>query len=111
MWAYDFVEDRTETGLKMRILTVVDEFTRRCIEVEVEHKMNAKFVARTLLKLFAIHGTPTMIRSDNGPEFIAKFLMNVMQIHGVCRRGTSTRAARGRTGLMSGSTGRCGKSV
>ena len=86
VWAYDFVEDRTETGLKLRILTVVDEFTRRCIEVEVEHKMNAKFVARTLLKLFAIHGTPTMIRSDNGPEFIARFLMNVMRIHGVSAR-------------------------
>jgi putative transposase len=86
VWAYDFVEDRTETGGKLRILTVVDEFTRRCIEVEVEHKMNAKFVAWTLLKLFAEHGTPTFIRSDNGPEFIAKFLMNVMKIHGVSAR-------------------------
>ena len=86
VWAYDFMEDRTETNRKLRILTVVDEFTRRCIEVEVEHRMNAKFVARTLMKLFAIHGTPTFIRSDNGPEFIAKFLMNVMKIHGVQAR-------------------------
>lgn len=86
VWAYDFVEDRTETGRKLRILTVIDEFTRRCVEVEVEHKMNAKFVARTLLRLFAEHGTPTFIRSDNGPEFVAKFLMRVMQIHGVTAR-------------------------
>lgn len=86
VWAYDFMEDRTETGRKLRILTVVDEFTRRCIEVEVEHKMNAKFVARTLLKLFQVHGTPTFIRSDNGPEFIAKHLMNVMKIHGIAAR-------------------------
>jgi putative transposase len=86
VWAYDFVEDRTETGRKLRILTVVDEFTRRCIEVEVEHKMNAKFVARTLLRLFQVHGTPTFIRSDNGPEFVAKFLMRVMRIHGVSAR-------------------------
>jgi putative transposase len=86
VWAYDFVEDRTENNHKLRILTVVDEFTRRCIEVEVEHRMNAKFVAWTLLKLFAEHGTPTFIRSDNGPEFIAKFLMNVMQLHGVSVR-------------------------
>ena len=86
VWAYDFVEDRTETGGKLRILTVIDEFTRRCIEVEVEQKMNAKFVARTLMKLFAEHGTPTFIRSDNGPEFIARFLMNVMKIHGVQAR-------------------------
>lgn len=83
VWAYDFVEDRTETGLKLRILTIVDEFTRRCIEVEVEHRMNAKYLAQTLLRLFAIHGTPRFIRSDNGPEFIARFLMNVMKIHGI----------------------------
>lgn len=83
VWAYDFMEDRTETGRKLRILTVIDEFTRRCIEVEVEHRMNAKFVTRTLLKLFQEYGTPTFIRSDNGPEFVAKFLMNVMKIHGI----------------------------
>jgi putative transposase len=83
VWSYDFVEDKTETGRKLRILTVVDEFTRRCIEVEVEHRMAAKFVARTLLRLFAVHGAPKFIRSDNGPEFIAKFLMRVLSIHGV----------------------------
>jgi putative transposase len=83
VWSYDFVEDRTETGRKLRILTVVDEFTRRCIEVEVEHRMNAKFVARTLLRLFEQHGRPAFIRSDNGPEFIARFLMRVLEIHGV----------------------------
>jgi putative transposase len=83
VWSYDFVEDRTETGRKLRILTIVDEFTRRCIELEVEHRMNAKFVARTLLKQFEVHGTPKFIRSDNGPEFIAKFLMNVLKLHGV----------------------------
>ena len=83
VWAYDFVEDRTETGRKLRILTIIDEFTRRCIEVEVEHRMNAKSVGRTLMRLFAVHGTPRFIRSDNGPEFIAKHLMNVMKIHGI----------------------------
>jgi putative transposase len=86
VWAYDFVEDRTESGRKLRILTVVDEFTRRCVEVEVEHRMNARFVAQTLLRLFQVHGTPAFIRSDNGPEFIAKFLMDVMRIHGVSAR-------------------------
>lgn len=86
VWAYDFVEDRTETGRKLRILTVVDEFTRRCIEVEIEHRMNAKFVAWTLRRLFVEHGTPTFVRSDNGPEFIAKFLMNVIKIHGIAAR-------------------------
>jgi putative transposase len=83
VWSYDFVEDRTETGRKLRILTIVDEFTRRCIELEVERRMNAKFVARALLKQFEVHGAPKFIRSDNGPEFIARFLMNVLKLHGV----------------------------
>lgn len=83
VWSYDFMEDRTETSQKLRVLTIVDEFTRRGMEVEVEQRMNAKFVARTLLRLFEEHGTPRFIRSDNGPEFIAQFLMRFLAIHGV----------------------------
>lgn len=83
VWAYDFVEDRTENGRKLRILTVIDEFTRECIELEVEHRMSAKFVARTLMRLFRQRGVPKFIRSDNGSEFIAKCLMGVFVIHGV----------------------------
>jgi putative transposase len=82
-WAWDFMEDRTETGRKLRILTVEDEFTRRCLTIEVEHRMNARFVADTLMGLIAEHGAPMFIRSDNGPEFIAKHLMRVFAIHGV----------------------------
>lgn len=82
VWSYDFVEDRTETGRKLRVLTVVDEFTRRCLTVEVEHRMNAKCVAQTLLRLFAEFGFPVFIRSDNGPEFIAKHLMRFLSLHG-----------------------------
>lgn len=83
VWAYDFVEDRTETGRKLRVLTVVDEFTRECVTVEVEHRMNAKYVADTLLRLFAKHGVPKFVRSDNGPEFIAKYLMRTLAGSGV----------------------------
>ena len=86
VWAYDFVEDRTESGRKVRALTVVDEFTRECLEVEVEHRMNARFVAGALLRLFEQRGTPAFIRSDNGPEFIAKLLTRVFAIHGVTAR-------------------------
>jgi len=81
-WAWDFMEDRTEKGRKLRILTVEDEFTRRCLAIEVEHRMNARFVADTLMGLIAEHGAPQFIRSDNGPEFIAKHLMRVLAIHG-----------------------------
>ena len=83
VWAYDFVEDRTETGRKLRVLTVADEFTRECVTVEVGYRMNAKFVADTLLRLFAEHGTPRFVRSDNGPEFIAKHLMRTLSGSGV----------------------------
>ena len=81
-WAWDFMEDRTVNGRKLRILTVEDEFTRRCLAIEVEHRMNSRFVADTLMGLIAEHGAPKFIRSDNGPEFIAKYLMRVLAIHG-----------------------------
>lgn len=83
VWAYDFVEDRTEGGRKLRILTVVDEFTRECLTVEVEYRMNARFVAETLLRLFGERGVPKFVRSDNGPEFIAKHLMRTLAGSGV----------------------------
>ncbi len=86
VWAYDFVHDVCENGRKLKVLTVEDEFTRRCLAIEVEHRMASRFVARTLLKLFAEHGTPAFVRSDNGPEFIAKHLMIALKSQGVqCR--------------------------
>jgi putative transposase len=81
-WAWDFMEDRTESGRKLRILTVEDEFTRMCLSIEVEHRMDSRFVADTLMGLIAEHGAPRFIRSDNGPEFIAKYLMRILAIHG-----------------------------
>ena len=94
VWAYDFVEDRTETGRKLRVLTdfgelsraVADEFTRECVTVEVEYRMNAKFVAQTLLRLFGERGAPQFVRSDNGPEFIAQHLMRALAGRGVAAR-------------------------
>lgn len=86
VWAYDFVHDVCGNGRKLKVLTVEDEFTRRCLTIEVEHRMAARFVAGTLLKLFAEHGTPAFVRSDNGPEFIAKGLMRTLKVRGVeCR--------------------------
>jgi len=86
VWAYDFLFDQCENGRKLKVLTVTDEFTRVCLEIEVEHRMTSAQVGRTLLRLFAEHGTPTYVRSDNGPEFIAKALMRMLKIQGVeCR--------------------------
>lgn len=83
VWAYDFVEDRTETGRKLRVLTIADEFTRECVAVEVEHRMNARYVADALLRLFAERGAPAFVRSDNGPEFVARHLMRALAASGV----------------------------
>jgi putative transposase len=83
VWAYDFVEDRTEAARKLRVLTIADEFTRECVAVEVEYRMNARYVADTLLRLFGERGAPKYVRSDNGPEFVAKHLMRVLAGSGV----------------------------
>jgi putative transposase len=84
-WTWDFMEDRTESGRKLRILTVVDEFTRLCLTIEVEHRMNSRFVADTLMGLIAEHGMPRFVRSDNGPEFIARHLMRRDHARMICK--------------------------
>lgn len=71
VWAYDFVEDRTRDGKKIRMLTVIDEFSRTCLAITVERRLNSKDVLDTLADLFLERGPPEHIRSDNGPEFIA----------------------------------------
>ena len=70
-WAYDFVEDRTRDGRKIRMLNVVDEFTRECLCIRVGRKLGSAEVIDVLSDLFILRGTPGYIRSDNGPEFIA----------------------------------------
>ena len=72
VWSYDFVQDRTHDGRAFRMLTVIDEFSRTCLAIHVKRKLNSQDVLSILAKLFVWHGPPRHIRSDNGPEFIAK---------------------------------------
>src|ERR671938_360721 len=72
VWAYDFVEDRTRDGRKFRMLNVVDEFTRECLAIRAARKLGAADVIDVLADLFIARGAPAHIRSDNGPEFVAK---------------------------------------
>ena len=74
VWSYDFVVDRLEDGRKIRLLVVIDEFTRECLSIEVARSFTAPKVVEVLRYLFAVRGTPKHIRSDNGPEFVAKEL-------------------------------------
>lgn len=72
VWTYDFVEDRTTHGGRLKILAVVDEYTRECLALDVDKRITAQGVLNTLEWLFLLYGRPEYIRSDNGPEFIAK---------------------------------------
>jgi len=71
VWAYDFLEDRTHDGRKLRMLTVVDEYTRECLAIVVDRHLDAESVLDCLFDLFLTRGVPKYIRSDNGPEFTA----------------------------------------
>src|SRR6188472_668349 len=72
VWSYDFVEDRTHDGRKYRMLNVIDEFTHECLAIRVARKLKAIDVIDVLSDLFILRGLPGHIRSDNGPEFVAK---------------------------------------
>lgn len=72
VWAWDFIHDRTVDGRSLKWLSVVDEFTRECVVLEVERSLTSTDVVHHLMKCFSRHGSPKRIRSDNSPEFIAR---------------------------------------
>ncbi len=72
VWAYDFIHDRCANGQKLKLLTVVDEWTRECLAIEVQGRLTANGVINVLRTLIEQHGAPRFLRSDNGPEFIAQ---------------------------------------
>ena len=74
VWSYDFTEDRTERGQKVRVLTVLDEFTRECLMTLVARSIPSNRVLDVLKWLFAMRGIPEHLRSDNGSEFIARIV-------------------------------------
>lgn len=72
VWAYDFVSCRTYDGQPIKILTVIDEYTRECLALIVDRRLRSDDVLHCLTDLFVARGIPEHIRSDNGPEFTAK---------------------------------------
>jgi putative transposase len=74
VWTYDFVFDRTHNGRPLKMLTVVDEYSRESLAIEVARRLTSKDVIRVMARLMLQHGVPAHIRSDNGPEFVAKVL-------------------------------------
>jgi len=75
VWSYDFVSEQTHDGRKFRILNIIDEYTRECLVSFVARRIRSQDVILILADLFIEHGIPEHIRSDNGPEFVAKKLM------------------------------------
>jgi transposase InsO family protein len=82
VWSYDFTEDRTERGQKVRVLTVLDEFTRECLMTLAARSIPSARVLDVLKWLFATRGVPEHLRSDNGSEFIANQVKAWLKISG-----------------------------
>jgi len=72
VWSYDFVKTRTSDGRAVRLLAVIDEYTRECLAIDVARRVSADDVLERLGRLFTLRGVPGHLRSDNGPEFTAK---------------------------------------
>ena len=71
VWAHAFLTGRTHDGRPLKILTIVEEYSRECLAIVVGRRLRAMDVLETLAELFVAHGVPAYIRSDNGPEFTA----------------------------------------
>ena len=83
VWTYDFVHDRCANGTTLKMLTLVDEFTRESLAIDVATSLNARAVQQVLRVVFARAGVPQYLRSDNGPEFIATALQVWLKQHGL----------------------------
>jgi putative transposase len=83
VWSYDFVHERTHDGRPLRLLTMVDEYSRECLAIMVARKLGSEDVLSTLARLFVRRGTPDYLRSDNGSEFTAREVRSWLERVGV----------------------------
>jgi len=75
VWAYDFVFDASASGQQIKCLTVIDEFTRECLAIDVAGSIRSSRVIEVLKRLISLHGAPRYLRSDNGPEFVSHAIL------------------------------------
>jgi putative transposase len=75
VWAYDFVFDACANGQKLKCLTVIDEFTREALAIDVAGSIRSRRVIDVLARLVSLHGPPKYLRSDNGPEFVSHAIL------------------------------------
>ena len=83
VWSYDFVAARTEDGRPLRILTLIDEYTRECLTLKVARRLRSQDILERLGYLFIYRGLPGFIRSDNGPEFTSKVVRSWLERLGI----------------------------
>lgn len=75
VWAYDFVFDTSATGQQIKCLTVVDEWTREALAIDVAGSIRSGRVIDVLARLVSVRGAPRYLRSDNGPEFVSAAIL------------------------------------
>jgi putative transposase len=75
VWAYDFVYDACANGQQLKCLTIIDEYTRECLAIDVAGSIRSARVIDVLSKLVSVHGVPRYLRSDNGPEFVSRAVL------------------------------------
>jgi len=83
VWSYDFVQTRTHDSRSFRLLTIIDEYTRECLAIDIGRKLTKEDVLDRLTSLFVCRGIPEHIRSDNGSEFTAKAVRSWLQRLGI----------------------------
>jgi transposase InsO family protein len=83
VWSYDFLSERLENSRRVKMLVVIDEFTRECLALDVAKSFKGEDVVEVLRYLFAVRGCPKFIRSDNGPEFVSKAVQRWLEYSGI----------------------------
>jgi putative transposase len=83
LWAYDFVFDACANGQSLKCLTIIDEFTRECLAIDVAGSIRSQHVIEVLARLISERGAPRYLRSDNGPEFVSKAILEWLEKAGI----------------------------
>jgi putative transposase len=83
VWSYDFVFDACANGQQLKYLTVVDEFTQECLAIDVGGSIRSRRVIEVLSRLISVHGAPRYLRSDNGPEFVSRAILQWLAEAGI----------------------------
>lgn len=83
VWTWDFIFDKTDNGTSLKMMTLLDEYTRRCLTIRPARRLTSHHVLETLRQMIALYGVPDYIRSDNGSEFIAQKVQQWLKENGI----------------------------